>query len=196
MTKPADRITPLGDAMQRMVDRATPRNDGRQWSLFDDAPLPDDDRAGAADRPGTRGRPPGARNRATEQFRAFVRATRGDPGLALIDRVFADPKALAVALGAPSSWDVYKSQSEWLLRLLPYFWSAMPAELKVATRGALALAISGTPGEFSGGDRVTLDDPFAALMKFQRGEPLEPAEIDAADDGIEETPNLPAIRTG
>src|SRR5580765_3840671 len=127
----AKRITPLGDAMQRMVDGLSDR-DGRQWDLFADAPLPDDERPGEAERPGTRGRPPGARNRSTEHFRAFIRATRGDPGLALFERVFADPKALAAALRAPSAWDVYKAQSDWLLRLLPYFWSAMPAELKVA----------------------------------------------------------------
>src|SRR5262252_5741754 len=116
---PADRVTPLADALRGMSRRLSER-DGRQWDLFADAPLPDDDRAGQVARTGQHGRPPGARNRSTEQFRAFVRATRGDPGLALLDRVFADPKALAAALNAPSAWDVYKAQSDWLLRLLPY----------------------------------------------------------------------------
>jgi hypothetical protein len=191
----AKRIAPLGDALQRMVD-GLGRQDGRQWSLFEDAPLPDDDRAGEP-RPGARGRPPGARNRSTEQFRAFVRATRGDPGLALLDRVFADPKALAVALRAPSAWDVYKAQSEWLLRLLPYFWSAMPAELKVATKGALAVAISGTPDAYAGGDRVVEDDPLTALMKLMSNQPLSDVEPEPANDGVSNDPTyLPAPPRG
>jgi hypothetical protein len=150
--------------MQRMVDQLGAR-DGRQWSLFDDAPLPDDDRAGNAERPGTRGRPPGARNRSTEQFRAFVRATHGDPGLALMQRLFADPKALATALRAPSACDVYKAQSDWLLRLLPYFWSAMPPELKVAARGALAVAISRTPDAYAGGGQSDGRRPAYSLAE-------------------------------
>lgn len=182
----AARVTPLADAMQGMVDRLA-EADGRQWSLFADAPMPDDDRPGEGG-PRGRGRPPGARNRSTEALRAFVRSRYGDPGLALFERVTADPKALAVALRAPSAWDVYKAQSEWLLRLLPFFWSAMPAELKVASKGALAVAISGTPDAFQGGDRLVTDDPFAALLKLATNQSLSDVEpIDANDAPTNET---------
>lgn len=141
---------------------------GRQIALFDEGDrLPDDDQAAElGDGKRGPGRPPGAGNKATEAFRRFVRSKYGDPLLKLMDRAFADPKTLAATLGAPSAWDVAKAQSEWLLRLLPYMHSAMPAEVKVTAKGAFAVALMGQPGG-PVGDRVISADAFQALVEFQ-----------------------------
>ena len=181
--------TLLGEAL----GKALQRSEGEQFSLLDPAdPLPDDERAG--EQGGTRGagRPPGARNKATEELRAWARARFGDPGLKLMERIFADPKALATGLGAPSAWDVWKQQGDWMVRLLPFFWSAMPAELKVQATRHLAIGLSVAP--VPAGDRELSGDPLAVLLEFQRlssaaGEQSyaeqsqEPPTIDATSKG-------------
>lgn len=146
--------------------------EGRQFSLFDPAqPLPDDAAPAAIEGKG-RGRPPGARNKATEELRAFVRARYGDPGLLLLQRIFADPKVLATALGAESAWAVAKQQGDWAIRLMPFFWAAMPAELKVTAKGYLAVGINATPNSLKAGDQVVEGDPFAALLKIAQSQGL------------------------
>lgn len=147
---------------------------GRQLGLFNEGDrLPDDDRPGEVGQPGKAGRPPGARNKATEAFRQFVRERYGDPLVKLMERAFADPITLAKALGpgdalgkgAVSPWEVARAQAEWLLRLMPYMHSAMPAELKVKTEGRLAVAIGVMPGG-PAGDRVVEGDPLEALYQL------------------------------
>lgn len=158
-------VTLLGEAVRRIVAP----DGGQQSSLFEagDA-LPDDDKAGEAREPGRPGRPPGARNKATEELRAFVRSKYGDPGLKLMEMIFADPKVLAQALGADSAWEVRQKQMEWAMRMVPFFWSAMPQEHKVTAKGAFAVAIQQVPGGASGDRVVVAIDPLAALLEFQR----------------------------
>lgn len=157
--------TLLGEAIGDHLDRASQRR-GRQIGLFNEGDrLPDDDRGSEA--PGSRkaGRPPGSGNKATEEFRRFVRQRYGDPLLKLMERCFADPISLAGMLGAESAWQVQKAQAEWLLRLMPYMHSAMPAELKVKTEGRLAVAIGVVPGG-PAGDRMVEADPLEALFQL------------------------------
>jgi hypothetical protein len=163
----AGAATILGETVR---EHAKQGYDGQLVFVWDAAdPLPDDGEGAGApvDLGGGRrgpGRPPGAQNKATEEFRRFVRARYGDPLLRLMERVFADPRVLARALAA-DPWDVFKAQSEWMLRLLPYMHSAMPAELKVATKGRLAVAIGNMPG-LPAGDRAVTVNPMQALIEF------------------------------
>lgn len=160
--------TLLGEAIARHNAQKSEAA-GRQVELFDQGDrLPDDDAAGsvpAGDKPAGPGRPPGAGNKATEAFRRFVRARYGDPFLKIMDRAMADPKGLAELLGAPSAWDVTQKQMEWLLRLMPYMHSAMPAEVKIQSKGALAVAIGVVPG-LPSGDRNVAADPIKALLAY------------------------------
>lgn len=159
--------TLLGEAVERHLENAT-ADRGRQIGLFDQGDqLPDDAGEGAAPTRTGPGRPPGSQNKATEAFRRFVRSRYGDPLLKLMERTFADPKTLAAVLGAPSGWDVAKAQAEWLIRLMPYMHSAMPAELKVQAEGRLAVAIGVVPGAV-GGDRLIEADPLKALIEFAK----------------------------
>lgn len=173
-------VTVLGETLARSLSVAK-AVDGRQFSLFDpEQPLPDD--AAPAGEVKGRGRPPGARNKATEELRAFVRAKYGDPGLLLLQRIFADPKVLASALGAPSAWDVQVKQMEWAMRMVPFFWAAMPAELKVQAKGFLAVGISGAPGSLAPGDKVVDADPFAALLKIAQNQGLSQSGAGLSND--------------
>lgn len=180
-------VTLLGEAMRKVV---APEG-GRQTSLFEagDA-LPDDDRAGEAREAGRPGRPPGARNKATEELRAFVRSKYGDPGLKLMEMIFADPKALAQALGAESAWEVRQKQMEWAMKMVPFFWAAMPQEHKVTAKGAFAVAMIGTPGGPAGDQIVTLD-PLAALQEFQRL-----SDEDGGQSNVDRSDVEPASSTG
>lgn len=156
---------------------------GQQVSLFDDADrLPDDELAGE---PGPRGkgRPPGARNKATEAFRAFVRARHGDPMVKLMERAFADPKTLAAALHMDVG-DVWQRQNEILLRLMPFLHSAMPAEVKVTAKGALAVAIASAPGALKAGDQVTALDPLSALLEMAQNQGLSFVGQGDANDAL------------
>lgn len=156
-------VTLLGEAVRKIV---APEG-GQQVELFEASdPLPDDDRVGEAREPGRPGRPPGARNKATEELRAFARTRYGDPGLKLMELIFSDPKVLAQALGAPTAWDVRVKQMEWAQRLVPFFWAAMPQEHKVTAKGAFAVAIQSVPGG-PAGDRIVTIDPLKALLEFQ-----------------------------
>jgi len=181
--------TLLGEAL----GKALQRSDGEQFSLFDPGDrMPDDDQVGDQGEARGAGRPPGSRNKATEELRAWARSRFGDPGLKLMERIFADPKALATSLGAPTAWDVWKQQGDWMVRLLPFFWSAMPAELKVEATRHLAIGLSVAP--VPAGDRELAGDPLAVLLEFQRlssaaGEQSyaeqsqEPPTIDATSKG-------------
>lgn len=162
--------TLLGEAIeQHMAGRKAVM--GEQIGLFDPADqLPDDDAAGQAG-PRGKGRPPGARNKATEAFRAFVRSRYGDPLLKLMDRAFADPAALAPVLGLDRG-EVWQRQNEILIRLLPYMHSAMPAEVKIQAKGALAVAIASAPGALRPGDQVVELDPIGALVRMARNQGL------------------------
>jgi hypothetical protein len=185
-------VTLLGEALQG----ALTRTEGKQFALFAPAdPLPDDAAPGELDQANKRGRPPGARNKATEELRAFVRARYGDPGIKLLERCFADPKALATALGAPSAWDVAKAQSEWMLRLMPFFWAAMPAELKVQAKGFLAIAMSGQPGAFKPGDKVIDLDPFSALLQIAQNQGLSDAGQGLSNDDQSNDPPVTIDRS-
>lgn len=163
-------VTVLGETLARTLSVAK-AVEGKQFSLFDpEQQLPDDAAPGGEVK--GRGRPPGARNKATEELRSFVRAKYGDPGLLLLQRIFADPKVLASALGAPSAWDVQVKQMEWAMRMVPFFWAAMPAELKVQAKGYLAVGISAAPNSLTPGDQVVGLDPFAALLEIAQNQGL------------------------
>jgi hypothetical protein len=187
-------VTLLGEAIEGHLAGRKALN-GRQVELFDAAdPLPDDGEAGEGKR--GRGRPPGAQNKATEAFRSFVRQRYGDPLLKIMERCFADPKSLAATLGAPSSWDVQKAQIEWLLRLMPYMHSAMPAELKVSAKGFFAVAVSSDPGQ-PAGDRMMELNPFQALLEYsQQNQGLSDpvAEQSHADQSHAEPVSLTATK--
>ena len=156
-------VTLLGEAVRKI---AAP-DGGQQASLFEASdPLPDDDKPGETREPGRPGRPPGSRNKATEELRAFARAKYGDPGLKLMELIFSDPVVLARALNAESAWDVRVKQMEWAQRLVPFFWAAMPQEHKVTAKGAFVVAMQEAPGGLAG-DRVTTLDPLTALLEFQ-----------------------------
>jgi hypothetical protein len=162
--------TLLGEAIERHLSRQKAVM-GQQVSLFADVdPLPDDEQPGTAVSKG-RGRPPGARNKGTEAFRAFVRARYGDPMIKLMERAFADPKVLAAALGLDAG-DVWIKQNELLMRLMPFLHSAMPAEIKVQAKGSLAVAIGVAPGALQPGDQVVEIDPVAALMQIMENQGL------------------------
>lgn len=139
---------------------------GKQVELFAEGDqLPDDELAGAVEKRGP-GRPPGAQNKATEAFRRFVRAKYGDPLLKMMERCFADPVSVAKALGKPeAALGVWQAQAEWLIRIMPYMHSAMPAEVKIESKGRLAVAIGVMPG-LPAGDRLTDGDPLRALLQF------------------------------
>lgn len=157
-------VTLLGEALAK----AGQREGAQQASLFDPADrLPDDDKGSQQDGPRGPGRPAGARNKATEELRAWARSKFGDPGLKLMEMIFADPKAMATALGADSAWDVRVKQMEWAMRLVPFFWAAMPQELKVQAKGFLAIGIQAQPGG-DAGDRMLEIDPLQAIVEFQR----------------------------
>lgn len=162
--------------------------EGRQVELFAEGDaLPDDEAegGGAGGRRGA-GRPPGARNKATDAFRRFVRGQFGDPFLKLAEMAFADPVALQRTLGAPSVWVVVQQQQEWRRWLMPYLHSAMPAELKVAATRHLAISISGQPGG-SAGDREMAVDPLTALLQFQRLSLTEDGQLHALELHAEPT---------
>lgn len=178
--------TALGEALAVTLSTAKAFNGG-QFSLFAPTdPLPDDAAPAVAEK--GRGRPPGSRNKATEELRAFVRAKYGDPGIKLMERVFSDPKALAQALGAPSAWDVFKAQSEWMLRLMPFMWAAMPAELKVQAKGALAIGISAVPNSLKPGDQVVELNPFEAIMKIAQNQGLIETGAGLSNDDLSNDP--------
>lgn len=162
-TKNGTVVTLLGETLAR----AGRMRGGTQRELFDPAdPLPGDDKGSEAPGPKGPGRPAGARNKVTEELRAWARSRFGDPGLKLMEMIFADPIAMAQALGADSAWDVRVKQMEWAMRMVPFFWAAMPQELKVQTKGFLAVAVQAMPGG-SAGDRITDLDPLTALLEFQ-----------------------------
>lgn len=180
--------TALGEALGETLSAAKALNGG-QFSLFAPAdPLPDDAAPAVIEK--GRGRPPGSRNKATEELRAFVRSKYGDPGLKLMERVFSDPKTLAKVLNAPSAWDVFKAQSEWMLRLMPYMWAAMPAELKVQAKGYLAVGISAVPNSLKAGDQVVELDPFGALLQIAQNQGLSASGAGQSNDDLS---NAPAV---
>lgn len=174
--------TILGETLARTLS-LTKEVEGKQFSLFAPGDALPDDAAPATTEKG-RGRPPGARNKATEELRAFVRARYGDPGIKLLERVFTDPKALAQALGAPSAWDVFKQQGDWMVRLMPFFWSAMPAELKVQAKGYLAVGIATAPNSLQAGDQVVELDPFGALLKLAQNQGLSEEGAGQSNDTL------------
>lgn len=155
--------------------------EGEQLAL-----LPADDLP--AELPGPRGpgRPAGARNKATEELRAWARSRFGDPGLKLLELAVADPVELRTRLGANSAWDVQVKQAEWLGKLLPYFWALMPAELKLQATKHLAVSISATPGG-QAGDRELALDPLQALLEFQGLSGITDAQLHVSQSHAEQT---------
>jgi hypothetical protein len=156
--------------------------EGKQFALFDASEqLPDDAAEGAA--PANvangkrgRGRPPGSGNKLTEAFRRYVRANYGDPLLRLVSRAFAEPEIVAAQLKLDVG-DVWKEQNRLLERLVPYFHSMMPAELKVQAKGFLAVAVNGQVGSLAPGDRQLEGDPFALLLGMQQNQGVsDPAD--------------------
>lgn len=172
--------TLLGDVLQATREAAA---GGQQLAL-----LPGDE--AVAELPGPRGpgRPPGARNKATEELRAWARSRFGDPGLRLMDLAFRDPKELSRDLNAESAWAVQVKQAEWLMRLLPFFWAAMPAELQVKATRHLAVSISATPGG-PAGDRETALDPLQALLDLQRLSASDDAQLHVTELHVEPNPD-------
>jgi hypothetical protein len=184
--------TLMGEAIERTVERAEDYT-GAQLLLFEPgAPLPNDAHTEQGPRSGRPGRPPGAGNKSTEAFRRFVRGRYGDPGLRLIERIFADPLVLARVLQA-KPWEVVKAQSEWALRILPFFWAQMPAELKLRSEGYLAVGISGEPNGLEPGDKVVEGEPFAALLRLAQNQGLRDIAAGPSNDdgsnGQAETPD-------
>lgn len=141
--------------------------EGEQLAL-----LPADDAEAVLPTKAGPGRPPGARNKATEELRAWVRGRFGDPGLKLMEWAFADPAAEARRLGAESAWAVRVKQAEWMQRMLPFFWQQMPAEVKLAAKSYLAIGISAAPGSVKAGDQALNIDPLSALLGMQENQPL------------------------
>lgn len=162
--------------------------EGEQLALLpaDDWPAELPDAGGSR-----RGRPPGSRNKATEELRAWARSRFGDPGLKLLELAFADPVELRTRLGADSAWDVQVKQAEWLGKLLPYFWALMPAELKLQTTRHLAVSISATPGG-QAGDRELPLDPLQALLEFQGLSGLTDAQLHVSQSHAEPTSDDPS----
>lgn len=138
---------------------------GEQLTLMPDDGLPDDDEAGEAAAAGKRGRPPGARNKKTEEFVQFVRAIGGDPLIGLAKASATDPLTLAKALGA-KPFDVWKLQQELRKALLPYFHAERPKELKVPGGGALAFAVFTGDGP-RGDQEAEGRDAIDALMTIE-----------------------------
>lgn len=158
--------------------------DGEQIALFDQADqLPDDGGDGQgpanlANGKRGRGRPPGSSNKLTEAFRRYVRANYGDPLLKLVSRAFAEAEVLAAQVQLPVG-EVWKEQNRLLERLVPYFHSMMPAELKVQAKGFLAVQISGQTGSLTPGDQQLEGDPFALLLQMQPNQGLSRPGDDA-----------------
>ena len=71
---------------------------------------------------------------------------------------------------------------EWAMRMVPFFWAAMPAELKVQAKGFLAVGISGAPGSLAPGDKVVDADPFAALLKIAQNQGLSQSGAGLSND--------------
>ena len=160
--------TALRSAIERTMQARS--NSGQQIALFDDADrLPDDAGEGVASGPRGRGRPVGSSNKLTDAFRRFVRSQYGDPLLKLVERAFADPLVLGESLGLPAG-QVWQAQNGILERLLPIFHSAMPAEVKVTTKGFLAVGIATAPGGLPAGDQVVEVDPFEAILQIAQSQ--------------------------
>lgn len=167
---------------------------GEQLQLMPDDGLPDDDQAGEAGAAGKKGRPPGARNKKTEEFVAFVRAIGGDPMIGLAKASATDPLTLAKALGA-KPFEVWKLQQELRKALLPYFHAARPAELKVAGGGALAVAVF--TGEGPRGDQEAEGrDAIDALMTIQADQWVSDQPSGQSNDPQSNDPTNPSTGSG
>jgi hypothetical protein len=164
----------LAEARERFEART-----GEQLLLIPDEALPDDDEPGDASA-GRRGRPPGARNKVTADFLAFIRATTGDPLIGLAKAASMDTLTLAKALGA-KPFDVWTKQADLLKALLPYFHAARPAELRVSGGGALAVAVF--TGEGPRGDQeIEAKDAATALLRLALDQGVSEVEGDLSND--------------
>jgi hypothetical protein len=166
---------------------------GEQLQLMPDDGLPDDDGEGEAAGPGKKGRPPGARNKKTEEFVSFVRAIGGDPMIGLAKASAMDALTLAKALSA-KPFDVWKLQQELRKALLPYFHAARPAELKVAGGGALAVAVF--TGEGPRGDQEAEGrDAVEALMTIDGNQWVSEEPSGQSNDPQSNDPANPSSRS-
>lgn len=104
-----------------------------------------------------KGRPPGARNKATSATRQYILATIGDPLTMLARRGMEDPVALALRLGC-SPLEAFNAQNTALAKCLPFVHSPQPAALKIEGKGALALMFSGVPMDQSGDEEAEGSD--------------------------------------
>jgi hypothetical protein len=152
----------LDDAIK---DQVAPGDDqARQPQLFALEPTPDGDGAGEL---GRRGRPPGSRNRRTEDWAAWITGRYGHPLDRLGQLYSADPIAMARSLGIKVS-DAVARQIEAAKAALPYVASPMPQKVQVSGKGALIMGIA-PGGNVPGGDHLVGVDAMTALDAFLSG---------------------------
>lgn len=169
----------LDEAMREASAPGDPRP--QQAQLFALEPTPEGEAAGEL---GRRGRPPGSRNRRTEDWAAWITGRYGHPLDRLGQLYSADPVAVARAHGMKVA-DVIARQIEAAKAALPYLASPMPQKLKVEGKGALVIGLAPGGGAPSGDHLVTVD-PLAALDAFLDGK-IE--QLQRVSDAIDEAGN-------
>lgn len=149
-----------------------------QLGLLDQ--LPDDDHASEAASEKRQGRPPGSRNRRTEDWAAYLSLRYGHPLERLAQLAAADPRQLASQLGMKTG-DLLGRQIEALKALVPYVASPMPQKVQVTGKGALLIGIA-PAGGMASGDHLVTDDPLAALDRFLDNKLEQLQRVSDADD--------------
>lgn len=143
------RAGAVADAMEEAGPDLLPLPDATQLELLRDG-LPDRDPGRAVAEARKAGRPKGARNKRTEEFRRQILAMAPHPALALA-RAYARPvETLAAELGC-SKLEAFREQRQCAAELLPYVEGKMPVKVDLDVRAGVTIEIESLDRALDGG---------------------------------------------